>query len=52
MQRVSIGSRLLRRWMPLVAVLVATIAGLAVYRLNGFLGPHDVTFTYCLDKSG
>ena len=45
MQRVSIGNRLLRRWMLLVAVLVAAIAGFAVYRLNGIFGSHDVTST-------
>ena len=45
MQRVSIGSRLLRRWMLLVAVLVVGIAGFAVYRLNGIFGSHDVTST-------
>ena len=38
MQRVSIGSRLLRRWMLLVAVLVIAVAGFAVYRLNGIFG--------------
>ena len=45
MQRVSIGNRLLRRWMLLVAVLVVAIAGFAVYRLNGIFGSHDVTST-------
>ena len=45
MQRVSLGSRLLRRWMLLVAVLVVGIAGLSVYRLNGIFGSHDVTST-------
>jgi hypothetical protein len=43
MQRVSNGSRLLRQWMLLAAVLVA-LAGFAVYRLNAF--------TDGLDKSG
>ena len=45
MQRVSIGSRLLRRWMVLVAVLVVAVAGFAVYRLNGIFGSKDVTST-------
>jgi hypothetical protein len=45
MQRFSIGSRLLRRWMLLVAVFVVAIAGFAVYRLNGIFGSHDVTST-------
>ena len=45
MQRVSIGNRLLRRWMLLVAVLVVAIAGFAVYRLNGIFGSRDVTST-------
>jgi hypothetical protein len=45
MQRFSIGSRLMRRWILLVAVLVVAVAGFAVYRLNGIFGSHDVTFT-------
>ena len=45
MQRVSIGSRLLRRWMLLVAVLVVAVAGFAVYRLNGIFGSKDVVST-------
>ncbi|HET6732589.1 MmpS family transport accessory protein [Mycobacterium sp.] len=45
MQRFSIGSRLLRQWMLLVAVLVLAVAGFAVYRLNGMFGSHDVTST-------
>ena len=45
MQRFSIGSRLLRRWMLLVAVLVVAVAGFAVYRLNGIFGSKDVTST-------
>jgi hypothetical protein len=45
MQRVSIGSRLLRRWMVLVAVVVVALAGFAVYRLNGIFGSQDVTST-------
>ncbi|MGV0798830.1 MmpS family transport accessory protein, partial [Mycolicibacterium elephantis] len=38
MQRVSIGSRLMRRWMLLVAAFVVAVAGFAVYRLNGIFG--------------
>jgi hypothetical protein len=45
MQRFSLGSRLLRRWMLLVAALVVVIAGFAVYRLNGVFGSKDVTST-------
>jgi hypothetical protein len=45
MQRVSIGSRLLRRWMLLVAVVVVALAGFAVYRLNGIFGSEDVVST-------
>ena len=45
MQRFSIGSRLLRRWMLLVAVFVVALAGFAVYRLHGIFGSKDVTST-------
>jgi hypothetical protein len=45
MQRVSIGSRLMRRWMLLVAVLVVAVAGFAVYRLHGIFGSEDVVST-------
>jgi hypothetical protein len=45
MPRFSIGNRLMRRWMFLVAVLVIAIAGFAVYRLNGIFGSKDVTST-------
>lgn len=45
MQRFSIGRRLARRWMLLVAVFVIAVAGFAVYRLNGIFGSHDVTST-------
>src|SRR6201990_2166361 len=45
MPRVSIGSRLMRRWMILVAIFVVALAGLAVYRLNGIFGSKDVTST-------
>ncbi len=45
MQRVSIGSRLIRHWMLFVAVLVILVAGFAVYRLNGIFGSQDVVST-------
>ena len=45
MQRFSIGNRLLRRWMLLVAVFVVALAGFAVYRLHGIFGSKDVTST-------
>jgi len=45
MQRVSIGSRLLRHWILLVAVFVIVLAGFAVYRLNGIFGSKDVVST-------
>lgn len=45
MQRFSIGKLLVRRWMLLVAVVVLTVAGFAVYRLNGIFASHDVTST-------
>jgi hypothetical protein len=45
MQRVSIGSRLLRHWILLVAVVVIALAGFAVSRLNGIFGSKDVVST-------
>src|ERR1700755_3065709 len=45
MQRFSIGSRLMRYWMVLVAVFVVALAGFAVYRLNGIFGSKDVVST-------
>jgi len=45
MQRVSIGSLLMRRWMILVAIVVVVIAAFAVYRLNGIFGSKDVVST-------
>jgi Mycobacterium membrane protein len=45
MPRFSIGSRLLRQWILLVAVLVVAVAGFAVYRLNGIFGSRDVVST-------
>jgi hypothetical protein len=45
MQRVSLGSRLLRRWMLLVAVFVIALAGFAVDRLHGIFGSRDVVST-------
>lgn len=41
----AIGRFVSRRWMPLVALLGVAAAGLAVYRLNGIFGSHDVTST-------
>ncbi|MEZ0049091.1 hypothetical protein ABIA30_000081 [Mycobacterium sp. MAA66] len=45
MQRVSIGRRLSRRWMLLVAAVVIALAGFTVYRLHGIFASHDVTST-------
>ena len=45
MQRVSLGNRLMKNWMVLVAVLVVAIAGFAVFRLNGIFGSKDVVST-------
>ncbi|WP_197496728.1 MmpS family transport accessory protein [Mycobacterium sp. 1274761.0] len=45
MQRFSLGNRLKRRWMLLVAVFVVAVAGFAVFRLNGIFGSRDVTST-------
>src|SRR5690348_5526891 len=45
MQRVSIGSLLMRRWMILVAIVVIVVAAFAVYRLNGIFGSKDVVST-------
>ncbi|MEV3901736.1 MmpS family transport accessory protein [Mycobacterium sp. NPDC050551] len=45
MQRISLGGRLLRQWMILVAIVVIAVAGFAVYRLNGIFGSKDVTST-------
>ena len=45
MPRVSIGSRLAKQWMLLVAVVIVAIAGFAVYRLNGIFGANDLTST-------
>jgi hypothetical protein len=44
-QRVSLGRRLSRRWMLLVAVLVLAVASFAVYRLHGVFASKDVTST-------
>lgn len=35
----------MRRWIPLVAVVVVAVAGFAVYRLNGIFASQDVTST-------
>ncbi|WP_139334855.1 MmpS family transport accessory protein [Mycobacterium sp. GA-1841] len=45
MQRFSIGRRLLRRWMYLVAVVVIALAGFVVFRLHGIFASQDVTST-------
>lgn len=45
MQRLSVGRRLARHWMILVAIAVVAIAGFAVYRLNGIFGSQDVVST-------
>jgi hypothetical protein len=45
MPRFSIGRRLSRRWMLVVAVVVVAVAGLAVYRLHGIFASQDVTST-------
>ena len=45
MQRLSIGRRLGRRWMPLVAVFVVLVAGFAVYRLQAVFASQDVVST-------
>jgi hypothetical protein len=45
MQRVSLGRRLGRRWMVVVAVVVVVVAGFAVYRLHGIFASQDVVST-------
>jgi hypothetical protein len=45
MQRFSIGRRLVRRWMYLVAVVVIALAGFVVFRLHGIFASEDVTAT-------
>ncbi|MGW4099585.1 MmpS family transport accessory protein [Mycobacterium sp. NPDC004974] len=45
MQRFSIGRRLIRRWMYLVAVVVIALAGFLVFRLHGIFASEDVTST-------
>lgn len=45
MPRLSIATRLARRWMPLVAIVVVAVAGFTVYRLHGIFASHDVTST-------
>ncbi|TVX96361.1 transport acessory protein MmpS [Mycolicibacterium porcinum] len=45
MQRISIGRRLSRRWMFLVAVAVVVLAGFTVHRLHGIFASGDVTST-------
>ena len=41
----TLGRFVSRRWIPVVALLVVATAGLAVNRLNGIFGCHDVTST-------
>lgn len=43
--RVSVGGRLLRGWMVLVAVVVVAVSGFTVYRLHGVFASQDVTST-------
>ncbi|AMO06770.1 MULTISPECIES: MmpS family transport accessory protein [Mycobacteriaceae] len=45
MQRVSLGSHLMRRWTLVTAVVVIAIAGFAVYRLHGVFASQDVVST-------
>ncbi|MCV7227625.1 MmpS family protein [Mycolicibacterium komossense] len=45
MQRVSLGRRLSKRWMLIVAVVVLVVAGFAVYRLHSIFASQDVTST-------
>lgn len=45
MQRFSLGRRLSRRWMLVVAVVVLALAGFTVYRLHGVFASQDVTST-------
>ncbi|WP_304116004.1 MmpS family transport accessory protein [Mycolicibacterium bacteremicum] len=45
MQRVSIGSHLMRRWTLVTAVVVIAVAGFAVYRLHGVFASEDVVST-------
>jgi hypothetical protein len=53
MQRVSHGSRLLRRWMLPVVVLVVAIAGFAGYPRPQRVDAAQLNaFTYCLGRSG
>lgn len=43
MKGVSAAGLIRRGWMVLVAVLVVTLAGFAIYRLHGIFGSHDNT---------
>ncbi|MCV7421345.1 transport acessory protein MmpS [Mycobacterium yunnanensis] len=45
MHGISIGRRLGRRWMTLVAILVVAVAGFAVYRLQSIFASQDVVST-------
>ncbi|MDD4867640.1 MAG: MmpS family transport accessory protein [Mycobacterium sp.] len=43
MQGISVTSLLKRGWMVLVAVVVVTLAGFAIYRLHGIFGSYNNT---------
>ncbi|CQD20969.1 membrane protein mmpS6 [Mycobacterium europaeum] len=43
MKRISVASLVKRGWMVLVAVLVVTLAGFAIYRLHGIFGSNANT---------
>ncbi|WP_322859919.1 MmpS family transport accessory protein [Mycobacterium europaeum] len=43
MKRISVASLVKRGWMVLVAVLVVTLAGFAIYRLHGIFGSNAST---------
>ncbi|QLL07021.1 MmpS family transport accessory protein [Mycobacterium vicinigordonae] len=45
MQRFSLGRRLSRRWLLVVAIAVLAVAGFTVYRLHGIFASQDVTST-------
>lgn len=43
MKRISVGRFVKRGWMVLVAALVVTVTGFAIYRLHGIFGSHHNT---------
>ena len=45
MQRISLGRRLGKSWMILVAVAVIAVAGFSVFRLHGIFASEDVVST-------